>query len=79
MPAYLGTFCRRESSNFARGDVSREMSTDSGYLLTWATVIYNDLIMPCVKRPLSAGPVGDHAVAGGVDWTVSFFTVSGMK
>jgi SSS family solute:Na+ symporter len=30
------------------------MSTDSGYLLTWATVIYNDLIMPCVKRPLSA-------------------------
>jgi len=34
--------------------LAAEMSTDSGYLLTWATVIYNDLIMPCVKRPLSA-------------------------
>jgi SSS family solute:Na+ symporter len=33
--------------------LAAEMSTDSGYLLTWATVIYNDLIMPCVKRPLS--------------------------
>jgi SSS family solute:Na+ symporter len=34
--------------------LAAEMSTDSGYLLTWATVIYNDLIMPCVKRPVSA-------------------------
>lgn len=33
--------------------LAAEMSTDSGYLLTWATVIYNDLVMPCVKRPLS--------------------------
>ena len=33
--------------------LAAEMSTDSGYLLTWATVIYNDLIMPCVKRPVS--------------------------
>jgi SSS family solute:Na+ symporter len=29
------------------------MSTDSGYLLTWATVIYNDLVSPCLRRPLS--------------------------
>jgi SSS family solute:Na+ symporter len=36
------------------GMLAAEMSTDSGYLLTWATVIYNDLIMPCVKRPVSA-------------------------
>jgi SSS family solute:Na+ symporter len=34
--------------------LAAEMSTDSGYLLTWATVIYNDLVMPCVKRPLSS-------------------------
>src|SRR6185503_10540885 len=34
--------------------LAAEMSTDSGYLLTWATVIYNDLILPCVRRPLSA-------------------------
>jgi len=34
--------------------LAAEMSTDSGYLLTWATVIYNDLISPCLRRPLSA-------------------------
>jgi len=33
--------------------LAAEMSTDSGYMLTWATVIYNDLILPCVKKPLS--------------------------
>ncbi|MCR4414959.1 MAG: hypothetical protein NUV77_21280, partial [Thermoguttaceae bacterium] len=33
--------------------LAAEMSTDSGYLLTWATVIYNDLISPCLRRPLS--------------------------
>jgi len=32
--------------------LAAEMSTDSGYLLTWATVIYNDLVLPCIKRPL---------------------------
>ena len=34
--------------------LAAEMSTDSGYLLTWATVIYNDLIMPVLRTPLSA-------------------------
>jgi len=34
--------------------LAAEMSTDSGYLLTWATVIYNDIISPCLRRPLSA-------------------------
>lgn len=33
--------------------LAAEMSTDSGYLLTWATVIYNDLITPCLRQPLS--------------------------
>lgn len=33
--------------------LAAEMSTDSGYMLTWATVIYNDLITPCLRRPLS--------------------------
>lgn len=33
--------------------LAAEMSTDSGYLLTWATVIYNDIIGPCLRRPLS--------------------------
>ncbi|MCS7306610.1 MAG: sodium:solute symporter family protein [Thermoguttaceae bacterium] len=30
--------------------LAAEMSTDSGYLLTWATVIYNDLLMPLKRR-----------------------------
>ena len=34
--------------------LAAEMSTDSGYLLTWATVIYNDLVMPLVRRKPSA-------------------------
>ncbi|MDO8542107.1 MAG: sodium:solute symporter family protein [Opitutaceae bacterium] len=33
--------------------LAAEMSTDSGYMLTWATVIYNDIITPCLKRPLA--------------------------
>jgi len=33
--------------------LAAEMSTDSGYLLTWATVIYNDLISPCLREPMS--------------------------
>lgn len=35
------------------GMLAAEMSTDSGYMLTWATVIYNDIVTPCLKRPLS--------------------------
>lgn len=33
--------------------LAAEMSTDSGYMLTWATVIYNDLVTPCLRKPLS--------------------------
>lgn len=33
--------------------LAAEMSTDSGYLLTWATVIYNDIIGPLLRRDLS--------------------------
>lgn len=33
--------------------LAAEMSTDSGYLLTWATVIYNDLVMPVLRKPPS--------------------------
>ncbi|MFN5561797.1 MAG: sodium:solute symporter [Opitutaceae bacterium] len=36
------------------GMLAAEMSTDSGYMLTWGTVIYNDLVRPCLRRPLSA-------------------------
>jgi SSS family solute:Na+ symporter len=33
--------------------LAAEMSTDSGYLLAWATVICNDLINPCLRQGLS--------------------------
>ncbi|MBI2926229.1 MAG: sodium:solute symporter family protein [Verrucomicrobia bacterium] len=54
MPAYLATVLPVGLIGLVvAAMLAAEMSTDSGYLLTWATVIYNDLIMPCVKRPLS--------------------------
>lgn len=33
--------------------LAAEMSTDSSYLLTWASVIYNDILGPVRKRPLT--------------------------
>jgi solute:Na+ symporter, SSS family len=54
MPAYLGLLLPTGFLGvLLAAALAAEMSTDSGYLLTWATVIYNDLISPCVKRPLS--------------------------
>jgi len=35
------------------GLLAAEMSTDSSYMLAWATVIYNDLIAPCFHKPHS--------------------------
>jgi solute:Na+ symporter, SSS family len=56
MPAYLAAILPVGVIGLViAGMLAAEMSTDSGYLLTWATVIYNDLIMPCVRRPMS-GP-----------------------
>ncbi len=53
-PAYLGLLLPTGFIGLLlAAALAAEMSTDSGYLLTWATVIYNDLIMPCLKRPLS--------------------------
>ncbi len=33
--------------------LAAEMSTDSSYLLTWGSVLYNDIIMPLRKQPLT--------------------------
>jgi len=53
-PAYLGILLPTGFIGLLlAAALAAEMSTDSGYLLTWATVIYNDLISPCVKKPLS--------------------------
>lgn len=54
MPQYLGTLLPVGIIGIViAAMLAAEMSTDSGYMLTWATVIYNDLISPCLKRPLS--------------------------
>ena len=54
MPHYLGIILPMGLIGIViAAMLAAEMSTDSGYLLTWATVIYNDLIMPCLKNPLS--------------------------
>jgi SSS family solute:Na+ symporter len=53
-PAYLGILLPTGFIGLLlAAALAAEMSTDSGYLLTWATVIYNDLLMPCIKKPLS--------------------------
>ncbi|MEO6875143.1 MAG: sodium:solute symporter family protein [Opitutaceae bacterium] len=51
--------------------LAAEMSTDSGYMLTWATVIYNDLITPCLKTPLS--PRGSLRLTRGLVAGISVF------
>lgn len=54
MPQYLGTLLPIGVIGIViAAMLAAEMSTDSGYMLTWATVIYNDLVSPCLKRPLS--------------------------
>ncbi|MBK8858229.1 MAG: sodium:solute symporter family protein [Opitutaceae bacterium] len=54
MPQYLGTLLPVGIIGLViAAMLAAEMSTDSGYLLTWATVIYNDLISPCLRQPLS--------------------------
>jgi len=54
MPAYLSTLLPVGWIGLVvAGMLAAEMSTDSGYLLTWATVIYNDLLSPCFNKPLA--------------------------
>ncbi len=54
MPVYLGRILPAGVLGIVvAAMLAAEMSTDSGYLLTWATVIYNDLVNPCLKRPVS--------------------------
>jgi len=54
MPRYLGLVLPAGLLGLVvAAMIAAEMSTVSGYMLTWATVIYNDIITPCLKRPLS--------------------------
>ncbi len=51
--------------------IAAEMSTVSGYMLTWETVIYNDLVMPCLKKPLS--PKGQMLLTRGLLLGIAVF------
>jgi len=54
MPHYLGTLLPVGFLGLViAAMLAAEMSTDSGYMLTWATVIYNDIITPTLASPLS--------------------------
>lgn len=54
MPAYLHTILGPGLLGIViAAMLAAEMSTDSGYLLTWATVIYNDIISPCLRKPMA--------------------------
>ena len=54
MPRYLGVVLPVGLMGILVASmIAAEMSTISGYMLTWATVIYNDIITPCLKKPLS--------------------------
>lgn len=54
MPAYLSTLLPVGVMGLVvAAMLAAEMSTDSGYLLTWATVIFNDILTPLLKSPLS--------------------------
>jgi SSS family solute:Na+ symporter len=51
--------------------LAAEMSTDSGYMLTWATVIYNDIIKPCLRHPLT--PRGELLLTRGIVLGIAVF------
>lgn len=54
MPAYLATLVPAGVMGLViAAMLAAEMSTDSSYLLTWASVIYNDIISPLRRRPFT--------------------------
>ncbi len=54
MPAYLGSMLVPGFMGLLIASMlAAEMSTDSSYLLAWASVIYNDLLSPLMRKGLS--------------------------
>jgi SSS family solute:Na+ symporter len=75
MPQYLSTILPMGVIGLViAAMLAAEMSTDSGYMLTWATVIYNDLITPCLKAPLS--PRGSLLLTRGLVAGISVFLLA---
>ena len=74
MPVYLSTLLPTGIIGIlVAAMLAAEMSTDSGYLLTWATVIYNDLMMPCLGRP--PGPKAGLAIVRSLVVVIGLFLV----
>jgi SSS family solute:Na+ symporter len=54
MPAFLGAFVPTGLMGILiAAMLAADMSTDSSYMLTWGSVIYNDLMAPFRKKPWS--------------------------
>jgi len=54
MPAFLATLVPTGLIGLVIASMlAAEMSTDASYLLTWSSIIYNDIIAPLRKRPFS--------------------------
>jgi solute:Na+ symporter, SSS family len=54
MPTFLATLLPTGLIGLVIASMlAAEMSTDSSYLLTWSSILYNDIIAPLRKRPFS--------------------------
>jgi len=54
MPTFLATLLPTGLIGLVIASMlAAEMSTDSSYLLTWSSILYNDIIVPLRKRPFS--------------------------
>ena len=54
MPTFLATLLPTGLAGLViAAMLAAEMSTDSSYLLTWSSILYNDLICPLRKQPFS--------------------------
>src|SRR5206468_847886 len=54
MPTYLATLIPSGLMGLVIASMlAADMSTDSSYMLTWGSILYNDIICPLRKRPFS--------------------------
>lgn len=69
MPKYLATIVPAGLMGLlVAGMLAADMSTDSTYMLTWASVIYNDVLRPFRKKPWSErrGLLVNRAIVAGI-------------
>ena len=67
MPRFLGTFLPIGLMGLLLAAMlAADMSTDSSYMLSWGSVIYNDILAPLLKQPLtqSRGLLWNRCIIG---------------